>query len=488
MVKNNIKNVLLIRPNSTGDKKDTYITFPLGIGYIASVLKQNNYNVSVIDLTIEDVDYTELKDRIIKLKPDIIGLTALSYSYVQVKKISEYLKTFLSCKIILGGHLSDHSYKLVLEKTNVDICVIGEGEITIVDLLKNIDNPSIVNGIAYKDKSQVFITTPRPPILDLDTIPFPAYELFDMEQYIKLDDVYISKKYMKKGVVHKKIQIEAGRGCPYNCNFCSKIFTKVRKRSVDHLVKEIKFLLEKYGIDVYGFQDELLFSNKKYIFEFCEKIKDLEITWYGNARINTVSEEIIKKAKDNKCLEIAYGVESGSETILKNMNKKITPKQIEKILSYTIKIGFPFDMGLILGYPGENENTIKETIDLFKKIGYPALKFRYITPYPGSQLYDFCLESGLIKNEEEYLESIGDGTGPYRFRINFTDFTDERLSEILKETTDKTFRNYIFYLLKHPNKLFSRILRKDITNPFFVLYNRRKNPTNYDKARKIKKA
>lgn len=481
-----IKNILLIRPNSTGDKKDTYITFPLGIGYIAAVLQKEQYNVSVIDLTIEDVNYEELKNRIKALCPDIIGISALSYSYAQVKKLAAYLKSFLSCKIILGGHLADHSCEMVLNKTAVDICVIGEGEETIVDLLKNINKLDAVDGIAYKKYGEVITTYPRVPIMDLDTIPFPAYELFDIEQYIKLDDVYLSKKHIKKGV-HKKMSMEAGRGCPFNCHFCSKIFTKVRKRSVDHLISEIKFLQEKYGIDTFWFQDELLFSNKKYIFEFCDKIKEMEIGWYGNARINTVDEEIIKKAKENKCLEVAYGVESGSSTILKNMNKKITPTQIVKTLTDSIKIGLPFDMGMILGYPGENNQTILETVNLFKKIGYPVLRFRYITPYPGSELYDMCIKDGLIKNEEEYLISLGDGTGPYRFRINFTDFPDQRLRELLKETTDKTFKNYIIYLLKHPHKLIYRIFQRDLMNPLYVLYNRVKNPTNYDKARKIEK-
>lgn len=483
-----IKNVLLIRPNSTNDKKDTYITFPLGIGYVASVLQKENYNVSVIDLTVEDVDYEKLKIRIKKINPDVIGISALSYSYIQVKKLSSYLNSFLNCKIILGGHLSNHSYEMVLKKTNVDICVIGEGELTIVDLLKNINNLKKVKGIAYKNNRNIIIKTePREVIENLDNIPFPAYELFDIEQYIKLDDVYLSRKHTGKNKIHKKMSLEAGRGCPFNCQFCSRIFSKCRKRSVDSIISEIKFLQEKYGIDTFWFQDELLFSNKKYMFEFCNKIKGLDIGWYGNARINSVDKEIIKKAKESNCLEIAYGVESGSPKILKNMNKKITPEQIIKTLSDTIKIGLQLDMGLILGYPGENKQTILETLNMFKKIGYPALKFRYITPYPGSDLYNMCIKNGLIKNEEEYLISLGDGSGPYRFRINFTDFSDSELFGLLKEVTDASFKNYIIYLLKHPNKLFQRIFLRDIMNPFYVLYNRIKNPTNYDKARKINK-
>jgi radical SAM superfamily enzyme YgiQ (UPF0313 family) len=477
-----MKNILLIKPNSTGDKKDNYIVFPIGIGYIAAVLKQHSYNVSVIDLTIEDVDYDELKQRILDLKPDIIGLTAISHSYRQVKSLALYLRSFLSCPIILGGHLSTYSYKIVLEKTAVDICVLGEGERTIVDLLANLDNLRAVNGIAFKENGAVVLNQPRALIQNLDEIPIPAYELFNIDAYTPLTDVYLPKQ---KGLF-RKMSLEAGRGCPFSCHFCSRTFKTVRKRSVQSLLKEMVFLNETYGIDTFWFQDELLFSTKRFMSEFCEEVKKAGFFWYGNARIDSVDEEVILKAKQSNCLEIAYGVESGSKTILKNMNKKISPEQIERILTATIKAGLHMDMGLILGYPGETADTIQETVDMFKRIGYPGLKFRYITPYPGSQLYDISLAKGLIKDEEEYMLSLSDGSGPYRLRINFTDFPDERMREIVKETRDRVFRNYCIYLLKHPSKLITRVCKKSVMNPLFVIYNRMKRSTNYDKVGKKK--
>lgn len=479
-------NILLIRPNSTNNKKDTYITFPLGIGYIASVLKKQNHNVFVIDLTIEDVNYESLTERIKIINPEIIGISALSYSYNQVKQLSAYLKSVIDSKIILGGHLAYYSYEIVLNKTQIDICVIGEGEITIVDLLQNMNQLNKVKGIAYKQNGKIIVTEPRELIQNLDVLPYPAYELFDIEKYVDLNDVYLSKRHIGGNKIHRKISMEAGRGCPFDCHFCSRTFRKVRKRSVDNIIGEILYLKEKYNIDTFWFQDELLFSNKKYILEFCEKIKKYNVGWYGNARIDSIDEDIIREAKNSRCLEIAYGVESGSPTILKNMNKKITPDEIIKTLSTTIKIGLPIDMGLILGYIGENEKTIAETVDMFKKIGYPGLKFRYITPYPGSHLYNMCIEQNKIVDEESYLISLGDGSGPYRFRINFTDFSDTKLKSLLRETSDKVLFNYIIYLLKHPLLLITRIFQQDVMNPFYIIYNRIKKATNYDKARKIK--
>ena len=166
MINQSIKSILLIRPNSTDDKKDTYITFPLGIGYIAAVLKKEGYNVSVIDLTIEDVNYAHLKNRIKKINPDIVGISALSYSYIQVKKLSLHIRDYIKpfCKIILGGHLSNYNYEMILNRASIDICVIGEGELTIVDLLKNINDLKKVNGIAYKKNDNVIIKQQRTEI------------------------------------------------------------------------------------------------------------------------------------------------------------------------------------------------------------------------------------------------------------------------------------------------------------------------------------
>ncbi len=478
--------ILLIRPNHTQDRKDDYVTFPLGLGYIAAVLIKRGYKVCVIDLTLEDVNYDDLENRIKKFDPNIIGISALSYEYLQVKKLSAYLKRVIPCKIVLGGHLATYNYDLVLKKIGVDICVIGEGELTIVDLLENLFSLTEVKGIAYKEDGKIILNAPRELISDLDTLPFPAYELFDINEYSEflMKDIYMSHKYLPKKKTHRKMTLESGRGCPFACQFCSKVFTTIRRESVDRIIEEIKYLKERYAIDVFGFQDELFFLNRNYINEFCQKIRPLGVSWYGDARVDTVDRETLEMIVKSGCLTISFGVESGSEKILKNMNKKTTPSQIEETLKNALEVGLPTCMGLILGYPGEDKQSVQDTIDLLKRVGHPGIRFRYITPYPGSPLYNHCIENGLIENEEEYLESLGDGTGPYRFRINLTNFTDEELRGLLPETIKKAIRNYLIYLLKHPNHLFKYLTNKDFMNPIYYYYNRWFHPTNYDRAAK----
>jgi len=478
--------VLLIRPNHTQDKKDNYVTFPLGLGYIAAVLRERGYQVSVIDLTIEDVNYGDLENRIKQFNPDIIGISAISYEYLQVKELSAYLKRVVPSKIILGGLLATYNYDLVLNKTDVEICVIGEGELTIIDLLENLAFLAEVKGIAYKENGNITLNPPRELISDLDALPFPAYDLFDIDEYSELlmRDIYMSHKYLPKKKIHRKMTLESGRGCPFACQFCSKCFTTIRRKSVDRIIEEMKYLQEHYAIDILGFQDELFFFEKNYIYEFCQKIKPLGVSWYGNARVNTIDRETLELIVKSNCLTIGFGVESGSEKILKNMNKKTSPSQIEETLKNVLEVGLPTTISLILGYPGEDKQSVQDTLDLLKRVGHPGLMFRYITPYPGSALYDYCLENGVIENEEEYMESLGDGTGPYRFRVNLSNFTDEELTDLLPETIQKAVRNYSVYLLKHPIYLFKYLTNKDFMNPVYYYYNRWSRPTNYDKAGK----
>jgi len=486
LMKNN--QILLIRPNYSQDKKDTYITFPLGLGYISAVLKENGWKVSVIDLTLEDVDYYDLGSRIKKYDPGIVGISALSFAYRQVKILSAFLKKTISSKIILGGHLAIHNHNLVLKNSDVDICVMGEGELTIVDLLNNLSNLEKVKGIAYKENGKVVLNEPRELVKDLNTIPFPAYELFDIDKYseFSVSDIFVSRKNLPKSRVHRKMIIEAARGCAWKCDFCSKMYDAIRKRSVEKVIEEIVYLKEKHNIDIFGFQDELLFSSKRFMLEFCEKVKDLGVVWSGCARVDTVDRETIELVSKSNCIYITYGVESGSTKVLKKMNKKITPARIEQTLRDTIEVGLPMTLSFILGYPGEDRESVQDTLNLLKRVGHPGVRFRYITPYPGSAIYDSCIKDGLIPNEEKYLESLGDGTGPYRFRFNFTSFSDEELVQLLPDTINRAYINYIFYLLKHPKYFFRYLSNKDYMNPVYYFYSRWKNPTNYDKAAKKK--
>ncbi|MBF0186654.1 MAG: B12-binding domain-containing radical SAM protein [Magnetococcales bacterium] len=481
--------VLLIRPNHSNGKKNPYGTFPLGLAYIAAVLRESGHEVQIMDLSKENVDMESVAQSIERFNPDMFGLTAISFEYVFVKKLASWLKEKYAKPIILGGQLASHSPTLVVENSDVDICVIGEGELTIVDLLNNMDKLGQVKGIVYRDGEVTRSTSPRELIQDLDSVPFPAYDLVDMDEYSEFlkTDIYMSPKYLPKlpkGQEHRVMAVMSGRGCPFVCGYCTQMFESIRKRSIENVMEEMTLLKEKYGITIINFVDELFFFSKKYTREFCEKVAPMKMGWYGNARIDTVDKELLTLISKSGCLTIGYGVETASAEILKRMHKKITPKRIERTMRETLEVGLPTSIGLILGYPGETRETVQETIDMLKRVGFPGTKFHYVTPYPGSPLYNECVANGTISDELSYLESLGDGTGPYKFRFNFTDMSDQELSDLLHESSRKVMRNYLWYLVTHPKYLFRYLRYKDFMNPVYYYYSQWRRPTNYSRAAK----
>jgi len=341
-------NVLLIQPpHISGGATREPDSFPLGLAYIDTVLSKE-HKVEVLDIWGNKLNEQKVIDKIKKLDYDVVGISALCTQYAYVKWLTKEIKRSFKGPIFLGGLLATYSTDIVLNNTNVDICVIGEGELTTPDLLKNLDNLGKVDGIAFRKEGKITRTKPRPYIKDLDTIPFPNRELFPVETYIN------STLYKDDG---RKAEIIAGRGCPYNCVYCSKGFEGIRLRSVDNIIEEIKLLKKKYNISTISFADELVVINKKRTYELCDKIKKLGVKWACQGRLNVVDLDILKKMKDAGCKRIGYGIESGSQKILDNMNKQVKVEQALKALLWTQEVGIAIHPQMMFGMIGETKET-----------------------------------------------------------------------------------------------------------------------------------
>ena len=216
--------------------------------------------------------------------------------------------------------------------------------------------------------------------------------------------------------------------------------------SPQKIYEMIAGLKREFKLEEIYFGDELFLSSKSKFRELAPKLKSLNIPWAGQARVNLVDKEFLDMIKDTNCVGIGYGVESGSQKILDNMNKKITVKQIEFAMRYTQKLDIPIKVQLIFGYPGENEETVQETIDLFKRVDHPGRRFNVITPIPGSKLYDDCLTQGLITDEPGYLAAIEKGFGIGTVHVNFTHWPDDEIYP-RKAAAEKKIRNN--YYNKH---------------------------------------
>ena len=430
--------VLLIQPphNYEGKSREPQ-GVPLGLGYVAKALLNSGNNVEVLDIWAHQYSNEEVMQKVAELDYDICGISALSTQYAYVKWLISELKKYNNSPIVVGNALATFSSEIVLNNTKADICCIGEGEITFVDIVENINNLDKVNGIYYKENNKIFKNPPREYIKDLDSIDFPAWDLFPMQIYLKYCKVW--------GTSVDAINIVTARGCPYKCRFCSKTFSGVRYRSVDNIIAEVKFLKDKYGMAGVFFNDELFIRNKRTVYEFCDKITPLNIKWNCQSRINLVDIDLLKRMKEAGCVAVGYGVESGSQTILNNMKKEITLKQAEDAIKNTLKVGMDPIIQMMYGYPGENRETLQETVGFFKKLppAQMGVKLSITTPLPGSELYDDVLKKSLIKDEEKYLEQLESGYAGEKSLINLTEFTEEEFFNLKSETEKKIYYNQV---------------------------------------------
>ena len=445
--------VLLIQPSHTGREPGL---FPLGIGYIAAALKDIGAEVEILDIHAHNYSQGETCQELDKLNYDVVGVNAFSTQYSYVKWLTGELKKRGSGKIILGGPLATYNPELVLQKTDTDICVISEGDITIREIMENLDNLAQVRGIYYTENTKIHANPPQEYIKDINSIPFSPYELFPVETYFK----YLS---LFGGFGKKTINMITARGCPYHCNFCSRTITGARFRTIDNVIEEIKYLKNKYAIDSVLFNDELVVVSKKRVRELCDKIRPLGIIWGCQGRVNTIDTDLLRYMKNSGCVSIGYGIESGSQTILDNMNKGVTVAQNEKALKDTLKVGLIPVIQMMFGYPGETVNTIRETVDMMKRVHsslpLPDTKNPQLSltvPLPGSPLYEQVLSEGLIENEEDFLSRIEMGfSRDSAVIVNLTKFPDSELLNLKAKAEREIYTNYQEYLRRHPWKYLS---------------------------------
>lgn len=418
--------------------------YPLGLGYISNVLTENNITHAGIDLWGLQYSAEQALGLIDFSQFDFLGISAYATQYKYLKKFSLAVKEKYPGKpIICGGPGPTFSYEVILKNTGVDVCVIGEGEITIIDLLKNFNQLEKVKGIAYLKDGHVLCNSHREPVKNLDSLNFTNRELFDFEKVISTANSVRASSDMPelKGKPRRSADIIAGRGCPYQCNYCSKTFAGLRLRSIDNLIEEVVEIRNKYGINHLQFNDELVLVNKKRTLQLCAELKKLNVTWSCQGRIDQVDRVILVAMKEAGCIQVGYGVESVSQSILNNMNKKIKAENIVPVIKMTKEVGIESIIQYMYGYPGENDNTIAATVRFFDEIDHPFIGFT-TTLIPGTNLYKEGIQKGLIRDEEDYLLRLDSGYNLNGALINLTDFSDEEFLRKKKLLMIKVSHNY----------------------------------------------
>ncbi len=353
---------------------------PLGLGYIAAYLKQHNISVDLVDCTF--LPQEEALEKIRHSDPKIIGIYSMFSMKNKAMQMAKLLRE--NCELLVaGGPLPTLNAKDFLP--GFDVVVIGEGEETTLELIRGVEKGndlSRVKGIAYMEKDKIKLNPPRGFIEDLDSIPFPARELFDNQAY---------KNYYSKKFGYIITTMITSRGCPFNCDFCSRpIFgNRFRTRSAKNIVEEMEKVLA-LGYDRIWFADDCFTLKRKRLIEICNEIvqRGIKIDWECLSRVDTIDREVTDKMKRAGCVRMFFGIESGNDSVLALMKKGATTKQAEDAVCVTKLSGIQVGAFFILGYPGESDETVLDTVGFASSLPLDYLSFTYPYPIPGTPLHD----------------------------------------------------------------------------------------------------
>ncbi len=402
---------------------------PLGLLLLAGYLeRETNHDITILDTQAEALTYTEIGNRVATATPDVIGITTMTQTLIDVLRVVEICRAHApSARVVLGG---PHVHLFPEETINlpgINFLVLGEGEITFKDLLANIDNADALKsipGLVFFDGAEVIQTGPPNLIKDLDALPFPARHMTDVNLY----DSVLSPR-------HPVTTMFTSRGCPYVCSFCDRphLGKKFRARSAGNVVDEMERCVE-LGIKEFLIYDDTFTVRKQRVLDVCRELmrRQLDIGYDVRARIDTVDSEMLTMMAKSGCRGIHYGVEAGTEKILKVLRKGIEIPAAKKIFEQTKAAGMQVLAYFMIGNPTETIDDIRETFRVARALDPDFIHLTVLTPFPGTAIYRDGLESGVFEKDiwREFAATPHLGFVPPYWPENFT---LEQLNDLLVE-------------------------------------------------------
>jgi len=389
--------VLLIKPRYASSFYGAFHP-PVGLGYIAENLAHNNIPYDIVDMGLKYSINTVLK-KIEAFKPDLLGLTMMSFMYLKTHQLIRRIKqAFPHLKVVIGGaHGSCYREKALDLSPDIDYVVTFEGDETIVDLCQGVPLSNI-KGLIYKDKNnQSVYHGDRKFIQDLDRIPFPRYEKFELPKYIFND-----------------IDIASSRGCPHRCTFCSVKMVagrQLRFRSAGHVVDEIAYWYAR-GYRKFNFVDDNFTFKYDRVYAICDEIEkrgfaDLKITNANGIRADRADRDVLKRMWEIGFYYIGFGVECGNDKILKNIKKGEKMAQIRQAIETACELGYSVVLNFLIGSPGETWHDIEDSVALALEYPVMDVRFNNITPTPRSELFEWLDDNDyFVQTPEQYLNSV----------------------------------------------------------------------------------
>jgi radical SAM superfamily enzyme YgiQ (UPF0313 family) len=419
--------VLLITPSRESNQ---YIVPPIGLGYLATALRKDNFNADIFDTVKKNLNQQQLLNKIKKFNPKILGIQLFGYDVSPSKNFLKLVRKELPLiKIILGGaHPTSEPKEVLNQFPEADYAFKGEAEEGLPLLVKFILRNKKINlkkipGLIWRNKNKIEINK-QLYTKNLDKYGFPAWDLINPKTYKEAPQGGFLKEY-------PYAPISTSRGCPFRCSYCTVHIVsgrKIRVRSINHVINEIKMLKEKYNVKEIHILDDAFTASKERVIDFCntlinQKIK-IKFSFPNGIRLDSLDEEVLLKMKQAGVQDFNVGVESGSDRILEDMKKSLTTKIIKEKTSLIRDTGLESNGFFIIGYPTEKKEDILKTIKFAKSIPLKRAQFSLFKAYPGTDITNKLLEEGKIE------------------KINYDSFMYYKVDYVPEGLTEKELKSF----------------------------------------------
>ncbi len=425
-----------------------YVPFPFFLAYTASILKNDNNNVCAIDAVAlqmtEKTFYKKVKER----SPDLIIQETSTPTIELDLKIAKKMKEQTGAKIVfVGAHASVYPQDMLKNK-QVDYVAIGEYENIIKELAQKLNknqDTSKIKGLALKKQNKIIINKRRDLIDPLDNLPYPARDIFPIDD---APDLELYQDGM--GKIPPEVKIISSRGCPFRCNYCLWIQViypgKYRMHSAKRVVDEIEYVIKNHGAKSIYFDDDTFTANPQHVLDICSEIKkrDIKIQWAAMCDAIIITEEMIKSMSEAGCRTAMFGLESADKNILKKIGKPLDPKKIKQVINWCHKHNIMTHVTNCFGLTGDTFETMKKTLEFTCSIGADSCQFSFAIPYPGTRYYNEAKEKGWIKKHK--WQDIGDSA-----IVSYPELSAEEIKNWCKHASthyDKSKRRNVRWLTR----------------------------------------
>jgi len=402
-----------------------------GVSYISTVLKNAGYQVEIIDYRLKNTPVEE----VLKYDNAVLAITTFIDSFCFLEDFIRAVRVKnKDIPIILGGPFVSSAPDVLMKHLPADYAVLGEGELTILELaeaLSKKDNDSMrrIPGICYKESGKIVFTSARAHIRNLDILPVLDFNLWPTVK---------DKPHLES------LGFSSSRGCYSKCSFCFKTMEGVRQMTPEKFCFGVNSFVKIYGLS-YAYINDLTFViGRERTLKMCQGLKESRIRWACSTRVENIDGDLLKVMKDSGCGEIWYGFESVDQKVLDANFKKITVAQIEDAVAITNQAGIKVMGNFIIGLLGETEESLAKMVKFIRTHDVIPCSIKYLTPFPGTHIYKYALQKGLIKDEIEYFRSlnkrkVNDAQDEI---VNCTDLEEGKLRDAFKEIRKISYDRY----------------------------------------------